>query len=302
MAEQKNLNSDIEIKRAAQLSITEIGVGSIGHGFKIPLTGQLLSLNQLGFLLNALNRDGLPRSSAFQISGIASVLKSFSPAGQRLGPMLSIAMQGFLFWLGTVLFGLNIFGQLIGALLLSLWAFIQPFITLFLIYGKDGADLIEYYVNRVSDDYQFIAISIGAAISIVVLMKIMIAISMVILSLKFGRMIKLIDESNIQKKLLKNMPTTSKNPFFGALRDITKPLFVMSFILMIIFVWQLQSELSQKIWMLLRPLGVAFIIFYVLRSPWVAKKMILLSNRSEKFKKIYEKSQKAFEIMSGKIQ
>ena len=301
MAEQKIIDGDLEIKRAAQLSITEIGVGSLGHGLKIPLTGQLLSLNQLGFLLNALNRDGLPRSSTYQISGIASVLKSFSPAGQRLGPMLSIAMQGFLFWFGTAVFGLNLFGQIVGATLLSLWAFMQPFITLLMIYGRDGVNLFEYYVNRVSEDYEFLALSLGIALAIVVSVKIIIAVSMVILSRKYGRTIKLIDESKVQKRFGGKLPTTSKNPFLGALQDLTKPLFLMSFVLMIVFVWQLQGELSQKIWMLLRPLGAAFIIFYVLRSPWIAKKLIELSNRSEKFKRLYEKSQKAFNMINGKI-
>lgn len=140
--------ADLEIKRAAQLSLTEIGLGSLGHGFKIPLTGHVLSLNQLAFLLNAINRDVLPKSSTFEISSLAAVMKSFSPAGQKIGPMLSIAMQGFLFWLSTTLLGIGLLGQLLGAVMLSLWAFIQPLITLLMIYGLSSVDLFEFHRDR----------------------------------------------------------------------------------------------------------------------------------------------------------
>ena len=141
-------NTDLEIKRAAQLSITEISLGSIGHAFKIPFTGQILSLNQLGFMLNVLNKDRLPISSTFEISSISAVLKSFSPAGQKLGPMLSIAMQGFLFWLFTFLGQASVIGQVIGAIFLALWSFTQPLISYFIIYGFDLVNVAFYYEKR----------------------------------------------------------------------------------------------------------------------------------------------------------
>ena len=157
MSEQ---TTDIEIKRAAQLSLIEISIGSLGHGFKIPLTGQILSLNQLAFLLNANNRDRLPTSISFEISSIAAVMKSFSPAGQKLGLMFSIAMQGFLFWIFNSLFRKNIIGQLIGAFFLSLWSFVQPVTTYFLIYGFELVKLAEYYEKKLAQDFSFIHQSI----------------------------------------------------------------------------------------------------------------------------------------------
>ena len=190
---------DLEIKRAAQLSITEIGLGSLGHGFKIPLTGQLLSLNQLAFLLNAVNRDKLSNASVFEISGIAAVLKSFSPAGQKLGPMLSICMQGFLFWTGTVVFGANFLGQSLGAVLLCLWAFVQPALTLLMIYGTDFLKVGDYYLKRLNEDYSFLATSLLYAVSSLVLVKLAIALWMVFYSFTRKQEINLIGENRFSE-------------------------------------------------------------------------------------------------------
>jgi hypothetical protein len=294
--------SETEIKKAAQLSITEISLGSLGHGFKIPLTGQILSLNQLAFILNAVNKEALPKSSAFEISGIAAILKSFSPAGQKLGPMLSIAMQGFLFWLGTTIFGLNIVGQIIGAVALALWAFVQPFITLFMIYGFDLTKLIEFYSKRINDDYSFVATPLLYAVIGFMLLKMIIAVGFVVFSISSKKEIKIISDKAVSKALINQIPSkTSKNAFTSAVKDLFKPLFLLSFILMSLFVWQLNGSLGEKIWLSLRPLAVAFVIFYILRSPWVASQLFEFSKKSKSFEKIYLKSKRAWSLVTEKV-
>lgn len=293
--------TDIEIKRAAQLSLVEISVGSVGHGFKIPLTGQILSLNQLAFLLNANNRDQLPTASSFEISGIAAVLKSFSPAGQKLGPMFSIAMQGFLFWIFNALFRKNILGQLLGAFFLSLWSFIQPMITYFLIYGIELIQFFEYYEKRLAQDFSFIHQSILVALILVLSVKICVAFALVIYSVRTGKEIRFIDPNQVQKLADQTVSfKVSDSPWRAAFRDITRPFFLFSFILMALFVWQIEGPFSQKIWLALRPLGTAYVIFYLVRSPYVARKLFEYSQRSERFKKIYDKAKKAFALMDSK--
>lgn len=292
--------SQIEIKRAAQLSIAEIGLGSIGHGLKIPLTGQVLSLNQLGFLLNAVNRDGLSNSATFEISGISATLKSFSPAGQKLGPMLSIAMQGFLFWLGITLFGLNIIGQCIGAVLLSLWAFVQPLVTLTFIYGLDLDKLSSFYSDKIKEDYEFLALSLMYALVAVIVVKVVLAIAMTVVSRFYKKEIRILSAERATQYLkLNQMSQQPVSPLKGALKDMTRPLFVLSFVLMLIFLWQSNGGIGQKIWMGLRPLAFAFVLFYILRSPWVAKKLFAWSQQSPGFNKIYSKTQKAFELIKS---
>ena len=293
---------DLEIKRAAQLAVTEIGLGSLGHGFKIPLTGQVLSVNQLAFLLNAINRDKLSKASVFEISGIAAVLKSFSPAGQKLGPMLSICMQGFLFWTGTAVFGSTLPGQLLGAVLLCLWAFVQPFITLWLIYGNDLIKVGEFYIQRLNEDYAFIATSLIYAVSGLLVLKLVVAIGLVIYSFTKEQEIKLISENKISILISRQLPHgQTKNPFRAALKDLLKPVFLFSFILMLIFIWQFEGSVNQKIWLSLRPLATAFVLFYLLRSAWVAEKLLLLSKRSQRFERIYNKSKAALDIVKLRL-
>ncbi len=300
--ELKEKKIDLEIKRAAQLSVTEIGIGSLGHGFKIPLTGQVLSLNQLAFLLNALNSDALPRSAVFEISGIAALLKSFSPAGQKLGPMLSISTQGFLFWLGISVFGTNFFGQILGAILLSLWAFIQPLITLFFIYGFDLVNVMNFYLKRLNDDYAFIASSIGYAVIALLTVKMSIAVVFVFYSLAKKTKLTLIRESKFSSQILSQIPKGSqKNAAKAAFFDLFKPLFLFSFLLMFVFVCTIDASLSQKIWLTLRPVASAFLLFYVLRSQWVGEKMINFSRKSKTFERIYLKSKTALDLISTKF-
>lgn len=290
--------ADLEIKRAAQLSIAEIGLGSVGHGFKIPLTGHVLSLNQLAFLLNAINSDSLPKSSTFEISSIAAVMKSFSPAGQKIGPMLSITIQGFLNWLGLSLLGLGLPGQLLGAILLSLWAFLQPLITLLFIYGTGAVDLLEFYRNKISDDYRFLAVTLAYAFFGFLILKTLLACAMVIYSFRTKRQIRLIDENRISVSLTQGLGKTSASPLKAAMRDLFKPVFLFSFILMLVFLWQLNGTWVEKLWLALRPLATALIIFYLLRSPWVAKKLLAYSQKSERFSRVYQKSKKVLDLVA----
>lgn len=298
---QTSTDSQTEIKRAAQLSIAEIGLGSVGHGLKIPLTGQLLSLNQLGFLLNAVNRDGLAKSAVFEISSISAILKSFSPAGQKLGPMLSIAMQGFLFWFGVTLFGLNIVGQCMGAVLLSLWAFIQPFVTLAFIYGLDLEKLSQFYVDKIKDDYEFLALSLAYALLAVVAVKVILALTMTVTSRLYKKEIRILSADQAAKYLQLNSKSPHPvSPLKGAFKDMTRPLFLLSFALMLVFLWQSNGSLAQKIWMGLRPLALAFVLFYILRSPWMARKLLEWSQKSPRFNKIYSKTQAAFDMIKSR--
>ena len=107
---------------AAMNAAVEIFVGSILHGFRVPFGGNFLSLVQAGFLTLA-TRTASTRMQAvklpFYISSISSCLKSLSPAGNKLGPMLSIWMQGTLFSISVMLFGRNPVGTAVGAALLS---------------------------------------------------------------------------------------------------------------------------------------------------------------------------------------
>ncbi|NUM88616.1 MAG: hypothetical protein HUU37_05385 [Bdellovibrionales bacterium] len=125
---------------AAVLSLTEVGLGSMLHSFHVPLAGHALSLNQGAILTFALKRAPSWRHAvegSAAISMAAAGMKTFSPAGKRLTPMLGITVQGLLYALGVSLGGRGLAGVLLGMALLSVWAFAQSVLLAWIIFGKE---------------------------------------------------------------------------------------------------------------------------------------------------------------------
>ena len=281
--------TDKEISRATHLSLVEILFGSIGHGFKIPLTGQFLSLYQLNVLANSLNKDELPRSSTVEISGIVAVLKSLSPAGEKLGPMVSILTQGILFWLGTLMGGINLVGQLIGATLLSLWSFLQPLLTFTLIFGIDLFRMLEYYRNKTEKEYSYAQKFLVGFVVGLIAVKILLAWAIVAYSF-FKKGEWTVSTHKLEKLIQVQGPSKEKSVWKKVLKDLANPLFLLSFILMAIFLWQIESDFSRFIWLTLRPLALAFVIFYVLRSPRTHQFFYRQAEKSKSFNRFYNRA------------
>ena len=147
----------------------------------------------------------------------------------------------------------------------------------------------------------FIAAALIYALATILIVKIILAVTLVVLSVKFKKEIKVLRTPD---KIINNVKmaglTHSPTPARGALKDLLRPLFLMSFFLMLIFIWQINGTMAEKIWMALRPLAIGFCLFYLLRSPWVAAKLFEWSKKSEAFGKIYDKSQKAFALITDK--
>lgn len=127
-------------------SATEISIGSAVHALSIPLGGHILSLNQAVILTFATKAEAKRLKSASllcRVSGVTAILKTLSPAGQRISPMLAIAAQGFLFATGVVIGGASIFGVVLGSVLLSLWTFCHSVLAAYLIFGGQFFEAIE---------------------------------------------------------------------------------------------------------------------------------------------------------------
>lgn len=260
---------------AAKLAAIEIGLGGLLHSFHVPLSGHFLSLNQI-FLLSRANRqiksEEHLRTIPTQISFITSCLKSLSPAGKKLGPMLAISAQGFLFNLGNIFFGINILGDLLGAIFSSLWAFIQPVLLYLLIYQKDLKDIYLYYLNTLAKfihlDANVLEKKLFIILALLILVKIILAIIVVIMSFKLA-------ETKIEKyekKMLLNFKTASpqkkrniKNVWIAAARDLLSPLFILSIFFTFIFFIYAEHSHSRSIWIILRPITFAYFIFLLLR-------------------------------------
>lgn len=281
-------------KYSASLSLTEIGLGSFLHGFSIPFAGQFLSLNQIAIMSRAssLQKDKL---IALRISLISSLLKSLSPAGKKLTPMLAILSQGLFFSLGLSFFGLNPIGFFVAIALSAAWAFIQPILLLYFMFGKTLLDVIEYFQK----DFKFLSQLTLQMTLILIVATYLVKLTLgVLLAWKLSRMSEKQFE-DIQNKF--NIKSTrprkkeSRSQFLNALSDLMQPLFILSFILTAVFLYHSQSSSVQFIWALLRPLAIGVMIFYVIRI-YPAENLVLYLE-TKGFKETSRSLQYALEIL-----
>lgn len=265
---------------AAQISLVEIGLGSLLHAFKVPFAGMFLSLNQIFFLSFTIKQKKLvARTDPFYVSTITAMLKSLSPAGKKLTPMLGISMQGFLYTIGTLFFGLNIVGALVGSVIASVWSFVQPIAIYFIIFGSSLFVAFERAIDSVKKVYP--AIDMHLAIKIfwgLVLFKMVFSVFVTLFS--FALPTKTVE--NIYAKIENNVPQAKnlseneeKNIYTEALKDLLSPLFIVSLLFTFFVFLFVETDKSNLIWITLRPLAVGYLLFLFLRMPRV--KNILFS-------------------------
>lgn len=277
-AKKSNLIDHIG-KNAALLSIIEIGLGSLLHSFKIPFTGHTLSLNQ-GFILGRASLKARHHQNArfvgCSIANVTALLKSLSPAGKKLTPMLAISAQGFCFSVGTVVFGVNPIGIWFGMSLLSLWAFVQPVLLYYLLYGKTMIHIAEYFYEKLTKTFQFEHETLLLILFNVIAVKLVLAalVTFAIFWLpedfiekKYRRLIGLAKKSGRwQRQLQADKPKLSftRNALL-ALRDLFNPLFVLSLLVTAAFFVFVDTSATKLIWALLRPIAVGYLLFLIIR-------------------------------------
>lgn len=266
MLEFSKMNSKNQVEilgnYGALLSLIEVGLGSALHAMHIPFAGIFLSLNQ-GYLLCRVSIKTQDHSMSYHVSNIAAVLKSLSPAGNKLGPMLSLSVQGLLFNLGTLFFGINPIGLSAGMILLSIWSFVQPLITYYLFFGKKLFNAAQFLYEKTLpyhgiEEKNLLWFFIG-----IVIIK---AIAAVLLALVAWK--KQGEDASQDKLAIKTKLKERKNrhPAILALQDLSRPLFIVSLILTGIFLYFSQHKLAEIIWYLLRPIAIGFIFFYFSRT------------------------------------
>ncbi len=289
--------TDVITKDAAHLAIVEEVIGSVAHAAHLPFTGHLLSLNEGAFLCHGCIHSSDRRSGAlacYEIAGVAATIKSLAPTNRKLGPMLAILMQGLLFSTGIVLFGRKRIGQFFGMLLLSTWAFIHPFLGLLVAFGPTQLKkVISYYLQKLHLDYHFAGLAVLSAIFVLFALKLGVSLFIV----------RYLNRENEEKweewqtkwtaraNLLKPKKKSEHEltPLRGTLRDLRSPLFLLSFALTWIFLLVQKESWSEFVWLALRPLGVAFLFLYLLRSPTILRVFSHASERVGVLKPIHRR-------------
>lgn len=273
---------------AGLLSLTELGLGSLLHSLKVPLAGTFLSLNQSLFLtrITKLNRGAKDsKTLGFQVSNITALLKSLSPAGKKLLPMLAISAQGLLFSMGTLFFGANVLGCLVGAVFSSVWGIFQPLFFLWVVYGstwnqENVTKLLDSFSRLAGGAYQVGPETLWQFLFILVALKALLAMGVVWIGWNVSiREEELLNSGLIRLKLKPLQINTNHSPqnnsFLGAFKDLLTPLFLIPFLITGTFFWLSNHDDNQWIWNSLKPLAIGYLIFLMIRlfpiSTWVTK-------------------------------
>ena len=290
-------------KVAAYLSLTEIVVGTTVESLRLPLAGHFLSLNQGMYLCSLCKKINSRRQAViacYEVSAVAAALKSLTPALRKLGPMLSLVMQGLLFSLGILILGRGRWGQRLGFLFLSVWAFIQPLITLFISYGpKQINDMLQFYSDHVINDYSFIGQTILWAIITVFIFKILLAMIITQLAPNLDDIKLNTWNQKVVDYSIKKVSSSAKPKSKTIWHDLTKPLFLFSIILTLLFIIIRTEDLSQAVWYGLRPVGIYLLLNYIFKSEKFLKTIFIFSKKSKLLKSIIERSQKVNDYLKN---
>ena len=300
-SEEPNL-IDVAGTYGAFLSMIEIGLGSLIHAFNIPFGGFFLSLNQ-GFVLSrsikTFREYDFCKSLPLYISNITALLKSLSPAGNRLGPMIAIAMQGLLFNIGIFIFGCNLFGAMIGVTLLSLWSYFQIGLYFYLMFGKKLIDVFNFHFQEIQRVFPLEASDVFWAVGLLILLKIILGILLSFFAFTLHDQ----NYQNYQRKILKayrprNNLHTEQNvgqALRGSLKDLFSPIFIITFLLMATFFVLSGSSWQETTFYLIRPLAIGFLLFFSIRVFPVKK--IIPHLAKTRLRKLSLSLAKAFDVI-----
>ena len=235
------------IKFSATLSTIEVGIGSFLHAFHIPFRGQCLALNQ-GFLLSRAGFTGASdRKSGIRLSNLISLtaacLKSLSPAGNRLTPMLAISVQGLLFSLGQALGGVSLGGHLLGITLVSTWALGQSILLGWLLNGDAFLLAIQFAFQQTGADW-FVAIA-G-------ILLFLIGLALVVLS------------KHMSADAWLRYQTKFAKPSAGSKRSSIPWFALFSIAISVGFLIYIDSPAAHSIWVWLRPLAMLILFGMIL--------------------------------------
>jgi hypothetical protein len=256
------------------LSIAETGLGSLLHAYHVPLAGHVLSLNQ-GFLLSRYVETTPTVSgwSPYRVSMMAAAMKSLSPMGKLLTPMLGISVQGLLFSTGVSVFGMNVLGALVGMIFLSLWAFLQPALTLFFIYGNDLIKIGQFYYQETQNLLHFDLMYLVYFLLCLVACKLVLASALVLLAFS-SRKHEVEERLNKWSQIrLESAKVSANEEGDDSIRkrlrllgkDLLQPLFLVSLLLSFAFFYLTNPFDIKLVWYLLRPIAIAALIFYARR-------------------------------------
>ncbi len=279
MATQMKESSEIRVESRFIFlqSVSEIGLGSALHALRLPFTGHFLSLNQTLILCRAtrkLNDFGsrvLVSKSLARISVVCALLKTLSPAGKVLTPMLAITAQGLLFASVILLAGTGSIALVLASAFLSLWAILQPLLIAWVLFGKNFFLSFLWSWEKLTSPLGLSPDDGLLFFAALVLLKVGLAVMVALLAdgPRLGYLNEVISQRGreLYTRQRKEESRSITSPIEGALRDLLSPFFLFSLLLTsLFFVMSQEAGARDLVIYILRPLTLGFLLFYFVRS------------------------------------
>jgi len=258
---------------AVASGLTETGLGSFLHSIRFPLAGHVLLLLQIA-MLTAFGRN-LKGRGLLQISFIAAMLKSFSPLGPRLKPMLHISTQGALFALPSSIAGWSLLSALSGAALTSTVSLAVALGIVWITYGPAYLSMLENGVNRLADSLGLGPFSFVYLLCWFLAVKIVLALAAVIAghfggALLLGGRLARIAQHVQKREEISPLPTARssgwKKSALGALHDLGQLRLLIPLTLTVALIGLLSDLSIRQFWLVpLRALVMTWIGLMIMR-------------------------------------
>jgi nucleoside-triphosphatase THEP1 len=131
---------------------SEIILGSFLHNLHVPMRSIFLA--SIGVLLMTATGKKWTTKGLFWRAGlICALMKSVSPSGVILAPMVAIFFQGILLEISTRLAGKNLIGFILGGILALCWNLFQMIIYQIFIYGYDIVTIYQKLYDIASEAF-----------------------------------------------------------------------------------------------------------------------------------------------------
>ncbi len=246
----------------------ESSVGAVLHGLQMPMTGLFMSSMQSVIMTYA--ASGLRhRRRVVWVPFISASLKALSPAGNRLRPMLAIAMQGLLYGGAVTLLGWNVLGVAIGGFLVGAWSAIQG---VALQYVFVGSDLIRAYDSIITWVAKLLDVKTPGLLALMGGWAALCGAVSCVLTLvawkRRERMPGRLRDAVFRKGKgisLEGKPSGRMEAMKRGAKDLARPMFWLPVFLVVGFTLATGSPLESALWIVVRAAGIGFVLFSLVR-------------------------------------
>ncbi len=240
----------------------EATLGSVLHGAKVPLRGNILSALQTILLTSA--AEGLARPERVGWSAlVAAGLKALSPSGSRLRPMLAISVQGALYAASIRLLGFHPLSVFVGGFLIGAWAGGQGVLLQWLLVGGDLFKAYDVVVHWIANQLGLTAPALPVVLSLCVLASALIN-GGVALGFWHQRHLGL-QRLKATHPFSPSKSDPSQHPLWSSIREMAHPMFWLPIALIVLVLLISGSHWEAALMIGLRSFAVGLVLFSVVR-------------------------------------